>query len=97
MLANSHNIEAATPATSPQSTTDDLLNCYNYLPHNQEKSNQKEKSSHHTWHGTGNNDNSHDIWNQTNDDDSHENWKLRQFGTTKLNNQNGKKFYECNW
>jgi len=48
MLANSHNIEAATPATSPQSTTDDLLNCYNYLPHNQEKSNQKEKSSHHT-------------------------------------------------
>jgi len=29
MLANSHNIEAATTATSPQSTTDDLLNCYN--------------------------------------------------------------------
>jgi len=29
MLANSHNITTVTPASSPQSTTDDLLNCYN--------------------------------------------------------------------
>jgi len=29
MLANSHNITVATPASSPQSTTDDLLNYYN--------------------------------------------------------------------
>ena len=29
MPTNSHNIETATSASSPQSTTDDLLNCYN--------------------------------------------------------------------
>jgi len=29
MLTNSHNITEATPTGSPQSTMDDLLNCYN--------------------------------------------------------------------
>ena len=55
--------------------------------------NQKEKSSHHTWRGSRNNDNSHDIWNQTDDDDSH---KIEKCGSLERKNwtiKMGRKFF----